>query len=453
MKRRTFLRAGTTVPLAAGTAGAGLLGALGVAPGLAAASDYRALVCVFLNGGNDGNNLLVPTDGAYADYSRARFDLALARDSLAALNGTSAGHSFGVHPALSPLAGLYNQRRLAFIANAGPLLRPTTAAQVLNHSAALPPFLLSHSDQVAMVQGWGGDEDGSGWAGRAMELLPANLRQPLGAVTMDSNRTLVLGRNSRVAFMAPGGARYWGYADLAKPSSYWTQSLNRMAQWQFANQYEAEYSSTFGAAVTESTLITQAFLQAQEPQASFDSDPLATSLRSLASVMPAFKSMGYKRQVFLINWGSFDTHTGQRGSGKDTQDTQLAMVARALAAFDQANRAAGLDLDVTTLMMSDFGRTLKPASGGGSDHSWGNNWFAMGGAVAGGQVFGQLPSMVLGGADDFDRAGEGRFVPTTSTDQVGATLMQWMGLPAASLGEVFPNLAHFSQKTLGFMSA
>jgi uncharacterized protein (DUF1501 family) len=377
----------------------------------------------------------------------------LARDSLAALNGQSAGHSFGVHPALSPLAGLYNQQRLAFIANAGPLLQPTTAAQVLARTAALPPFLLSHSDQVAMQQGWGGDEDASGWAGRAMERLPGALRHPLGAVTMDSNRTLVLGRNSRVAFMSPGGARYWGNADLANPGSYWSQSLNRMAQWQFANQYEAEYANSFGGSVDESTLITQAFLRAQAPQASFGPDNLATALRSLASVMPAFKSMGYKRQVFLINWGSFDTHTGQRGSADLSQDAQLAVLAQALSAFDQANRASGLDLDVTTLMMSDFGRTLKPASGGGSDHAWGNHWFVMGGAVAGGQVIGQLPSMVLGGVDDFDRAGEGRFVPTTATDQVGATLMQWMGLPAASLGEVFPHLTHFTQKNLGFMSA
>lgn len=451
MKRRTLLKA-ATAPAALGLAGTGLFGALGMASGFAAASDYRAVVCVFLNGGNDGNNMLVPTDGAYADYTNARYDLALPLDSLAALNGTSAGHNFGLHAALSPLASLYNQGRVGFVANVGPLTQPTTAGEVLDRTARVPPFLLSHSDQVATQQGWGGDEDGSGWAGRALELLPADLRHSLSAITMDSHRTLVLGRHSRVAFMPSTAPRYWGQADLADPAGSWSQSINRMAQWQFANQYEAEYSTTFGGAVTDATVLTQAYALAQAPQAPFASDDLATSLRSLASVMPVFKSLGYKRQVFLVNWGSFDTHTGQRGSEQISQDTQLDILARALAAFDQANQAAGLNLDVSTLVMSDFGRTLKPASGGGSDHSWGNHWLVMGGAVAGGQVFGQFPSLVLGGIDDFDFAGEGRFVPTTSTDQVGATLMQWMGLPASALSEAFPNLSNFSQKDLGFMS-
>jgi uncharacterized protein (DUF1501 family) len=449
MKRRSFLRAGSGLAMAGG---AGLLGAIST-PGAASVSDYRALVCVFLNGGCDGHNVLVPTDGAYTDYQNARTNLALPKSSLVNLAGASAGHTFGLHSALAPLAPLYNEQRLAFIANAGPLIRPTTAQEILGHTAALPPFLLSHSDQVAMVQGWRGDEDASGWAGRALELLPSDLRNALSAVTMDNNRTLVLGRQSRVSFLNANGSRYWGRADLAQPSSYWSQAINRMAQWQFANEYQAEYSNTFGGAVRDSTLITQAFLQSQPPQANFGSDALATNLRALASIMPVFKSQGYKRQAFLINWGSFDTHTNQRGGDSGTQDAQLAIVGQALAAFDQANRAAGLSLDVTTIVMSDFGRTLKPASGGGSDHAWANHWWAMGGAVAGGQVIGQIPPLVLGGPQDYDRQGEGRFAPTLSTDQVGATLMQWMGLPQASQAEVFPDLVNFTQKNLGFMAA
>ncbi len=129
------------------------------------------------------------------------------------------------------------------------------------------------------------------------------------------------------------------------------------------------------------------------------------------------------------------------------------MLAQALAAFDQSNQASGLNLDVTTFTMSDFGRTLRQASGGGSDHAWGSHWLAMGGAVAGGQVLGRLPSLVLGGVDDADRGSEGRFVPAVATDQFGATLMQWMGLPGSALLEAFPNLANFSQKNLGFMAS
>lgn len=444
MKRRNFLGA---------AAAAGAIGSLSSLPGSAAAGDYKALVCVFLNGGNDGHNTLVPTDGAYSDYSASRGSaLRLAKDSLTPLQGSSAGHTWGLHPALAPLASIYNQQRLAFIANAGPLIQPTTAAQVLDHSVDIPPFLLSHSDQVAMQQGWMGDEDASGWAGRSLELFPSTLRHLLTAITMDNNRTLVLGKNSRVAFLDHNGSRYWGQADLAQPQSAWSQTVNRMAQWQFANEYEAEYSRTFGGAVAESTLITQAFLQAQSPAGNFGSDDLSLRLRALASVLPVFKAQGFKRQVYLVNWGSFDTHAGQRGTGAQTQDAQFVTLANALSAWDTANQASGMGSDVTTLVMTDFGRTLKPASGGGTDHAWGNHWWVMGASVAGGQVVGQLPSLKLGGVDDWDRGKEGRFVPTISTDQVGATLMQWMGLQSDKLTTVFPNLANFTQKNLGFMA-
>jgi uncharacterized protein (DUF1501 family) len=452
MKRRSFLSALTSAPLGASLGGASLLGTLSL-PGAAAASDYRALVVVFLQGGNDGHNTLVPTDGAYLDYQRARPDLALPKASLINLAGSSAGHSFGLHASLSPLANLYQQQRLAFMANVGPLVEPATAQQVKDQAVELPPFLMSHSDQQQYTQGWMGDTDASGWAGRGLENLPSNLRNALAAVTFDTNRTLVLGQHSRVSFLAPDGGRYWGNADLAHPESYWSQSLNRMAQWQFANEYEAEYARTFGGSITESTLFTQAFVKATPPQATFEDNELGRRLRTLATVLPVLKSSGYKRQVFFVSWGSFDTHVNQRGSGESTQDTQLGQLANALSAFDAATQATGLDREVTTLVMTEFGRTLRPASGGGSDHAWGNHWMAMGGAVAGGQVLGQFPSLVLGGVDDSDPNRGGRHVPTLSTDQVAASMMLWLGLPSASLLDVFPNLKNFAQKSLSLLSA
>jgi uncharacterized protein (DUF1501 family) len=453
MKRRTFLGMGAAVPALGSIGAASLLSSLSL-PGSAAASDYRALVCVYLNGGNDGNNLLIPSDGAYNDYATARPDLALPKDSLATLNGSSIGHTFGLHPALAPMAALYNRGRVAVVSNVGPLIVPATGQQVRDNAVQIPPFLLSHSDQTDMQQGWMGDSDASGWAGRSLELLPTNLKHPLSAVTMDNSRTLVLGRHSGVAFMQGGdGARWWGRADLAQPGSYWAQSINRMSHWQFSNDYEAEFSRSFNGSVTESTIFTKAFMQAQAPQGDFGNSYLDTMLRSLASVLPVFKSMGYRRQVFQLNWGGFDTHSAQRGTGPNTQDSQFAVLAKALAAFDQANQASGLNLDVTTFTMSDFGRTLGQASGGGTDHAWSSHWLTMGGAVAGGQVFGRFPALVLGGVDDADRGSEGRFVPAVSTDQFAATLMQWMGLPGSALSEVFPNLHNFSQTNLGFMAS
>lgn len=451
MRRRHFLAAAAH-PVLASVGTAGLLGALSL-PGSAAAGNYKALVVVHLTGGNDGNNTLVPTDGAYADYARARYDLALPKDSLISLSSGSAGHSFGMHPALAPLGPLYEQGRVAWVANTGALVQPATAQQVVDRTVEVPPFLLSHSDQQSMAQGWMGDADASGWAGRALERMPADLKNALSAVTFDNNRTLVLGQQSRVAFMTEGGPRYWGNADLAHPEQVSTQSLARMAQWQFANAYEAEYARTFGGGFDESTLFTQAFLRAGVPQGNFGSDDLARRLRSLASVLPVFKSMGYRRQVFLVNWGSFDTHTGQRGSGPTTQDAQLDVLAKALAAFDQSNVASGQGAEITTLVISEFGRTLRPASGGGTDHAWGNHWFALGGSVAGRQVLGETPSLVLAGVDDADVNGGGRFVPTTSIDQVGASVMQWMGLPASAQLDVFPNLKNFAQKSVPLMVA
>jgi len=449
MQRRHFMSAASALTAS------GLLGGLSL-PGLAAGDDYRAVVVVYLNGGNDGNNVLVPTDGAYSDYQTSRANLALAKASLTNLPGTAAGHTFGLHPALAPLVPLYTEGRLGFVANVGPLVEPSTGAKVLSNAVKLPPFLMSHSDQTAIVQGWTVTDDTSGWAGRGLELLPSNLRHSVSAVTMDSNRTLVLGRQSAVSFMPPGGSRYWGTADLAHPESASAQSINRMAKWQFANAYEAEYARTLGNAVADSTLFTNAFMAASDPAADFGTDVkgnLGNNLKALASVLPVFKAQGLKRQVFLTHWGGFDTHTNQRGGASDTQDAQLAALAKALAAFDATNRANGVDMNVVTLVMTEFGRTLRPGSGGGSEHAWGNHWFALGGPVAGGTVHGTFPSLVLGSADDGDQGKNGRHVPSTSSDQVGATLMQWLGLAPSQLTTVFPNLVNFSTKTTPLLRA
>lgn len=441
--RRHFLKLASAAPVVS------LLGSTSIAA--SAGEPYRALIVLFLNGGNDGLNSLVPTDGAYNDYAGARPELAVAKTVLTPLAGSSGGHTYGMHPALAPLAPLYERGRMAWISNVGPLVQPATARQVKERSVAVPSFLLSHSDQVMWQQGWLGDSDASGWAGRALELLPSGLRNEVSAVTMNTDRTLVLGRSSPVSFLSAWDSRYWGAADLARPADPATQSLNRMAHWQFANHYEAEYARTFGRSVLESGIFTQAELTAKAPAGDYGSSELDRSLRKLATMLPVFKQRGFKRQVFLVQWGSFDTHAAQRGTAATSQDAQLAVLAKALAAFDTSIVAAGLDQNVVTLTMSDFGRTLRQASGGGSDHAWGNHWFAMGGPVAGGKVLGTLPTLTLGGPDDSDPNGGGRFVPSTATDQVAATLVSWLGLPPEQLHAVLPNLANFGQKTIDLL--
>jgi uncharacterized protein (DUF1501 family) len=437
--------------------GAGSL-MLGASPSRSQAAEeaYKALVVVFLTGGNDGHNTLVPTDGMYSDYQSARANLALLKSSLTNLPGTAAGHTFGLHPGLSPLAPLYTQQRLAFVANVGPLVVPATAAQVRANAVAVPPFLLSHSDQVAMQQGWTGNDDLSGWGGRSLELLPSTLRHGLSAVTADNDRTLVLGKSTPVSFFGGDGPRYWGWADLAHPERANVQALSRMARWQSNNAYEQEYARTFGLALADSTVFTQAIMQSKVPAGDFGTDGngnLGEKLRRIATVLPFFKAQGYRRQIFLVNWGQLDTHANQRGGGSTTQDTQMSHLAKALAAFDSANRASGLDMNVVTAVMSDFGRTVRPGSGGGSEHAWGNHLFAIGGPVAGGTVLGTFPSPVLGGPDDGDYMNNGRHVPSTSTDQFAASLMLWMGLEPARLDEAFPNLVNFRQKSIPLLRA
>lgn len=435
-------------------AGAGSLLAGLSSPLTASASDYKALVVVFLSGGSDGHNLIVPTDAAYSSYQRARGNLALTKSGLTALAGTAGGHTFGLHPSLALLAPLYAAKRLAFVANVGPLVEPVTAAQVLDNAVELPPFLMSHSDQVSITQGWTFNEDSSGWAGRALELLPSSLQHPLAAVSLNNDRTLVQGRRTAVSFLSDDGSRWWGTADLANPAAEAVQALQRMARWQFANTYEAEYARTFGAALSDSTRFTKALLTAPPPGQDFGSDWIGERLRQLAMLLPVFKSDGLKRQVFQLQWGGFDTHAGQRGSGPNTQDVQFVHLATALAAFDGAMQSAGMADDVTVLVMTEFGRTLRPGSGGGSEHAWGNHWALLGGAVNGGTVHGRFPTLSLGGPDDCDPGKNGRLAPAIASDQVGSALMQWMGLPAGQVLDAFPLLARFAQHTLqGLMKA
>ena len=441
VNRREFLNAG----LAAGCAGA-LTGA--TAPVRAAAAGYRALVVVFLDGGNDGHNCLVPIDGGYADYQTSRANLALAKSTLLELPGTVADRRFGMHPALSPLVPLYSAGRLAWIANVGPLIEPSTARQVLDGAVDVPPFMFSHPDQSAFQQGWTADVDQSGWGGRALELLPNELRHPLAAATMGTQRTLVQGRRSAVSYIATDRMQYWGQADLRDPSSAYTQRLRRMASWRHANRYANEYSITLEAALNDSLRTVEALPDLLPTDASFGSDGLGVRLRLLSALLPGFKANGLRRQVFMVGRSGFDTHANQRGSEPGTQDAQLSVVAQALSAFDAATVRAGLDGEVTTLVMSDFGRTLRPGSGGGSEHGWGNHWVVMGGAIQGRTVHGRFPSLVLGGVDDGDNGRNGRHVPTTGTDQVGATLVRWLGLPEDRMLEVFPNLTRFVARSV-----
>lgn len=441
MNRRHFLGATSAVGLASA------LGSQWFASS-AEANDYKALIVVDLAGGNDGHNMLIPTDGAYTDYERARSSvLALPKDSLVKLDGTAAGHTFALHTAMPRVAKLYNQKKLAFISNVGALIEPATAEQVKANAVRLPIGLLSHNDQAAFVQG--ATEDTSGWAGRALESFNSSMRHKAAAVALSNNRTLVQGRRSAVSIVTNGGSARWGESDLTRDENLITQSVKRMARWQFANDYERIYADSLYNSVSDAVMFAQAYERTARPAADFGTEWFPSQMQFVAQVLPVMPSFGMRRQVFFLSHGGFDTHTSQRGTGEQSQDTLLAILDKSLAALDETLGATGMRDKVTVLVMTEFGRTLRPGSGGGSEHAWGTHWMVMGPDVLGGTVHGRFPPLLAGGQDDID--GEGRFVPTYSADQVGATLMQWMGLPNEKLLSVFPNLANFKERTVPFL--
>jgi uncharacterized protein (DUF1501 family) len=304
--------------------------------------------------------------------------------------------------------------------------------------------------------GWTGDEDQSGWGGRAVETLAPALTAKAPLLALDSiGLTLVLGRRSRIADASTYGGSNLGWANLSDPSNPWTQIVESMGRLQSANRLEAEYARTFRGVFDDSSEIARALANSPEPAADFGGGDIARKLRFLARVLPWYKSAGARRQIASVEWGRFDTHAGQRSTSTDTPglDVQFAEVAKALAAFDQTIRARGLGDEVVVLVASEFGRTLDPAAGAGSDHAWGNHWMVLGNPVRGGRLVGErFPRLQPGGPDDGDRySRRGYWVPQIATDQVAADLLRWFGVAEGDLTAVLPNLANFQSRGAGLI--
>jgi uncharacterized protein (DUF1501 family) len=366
------------------------------------------------------------------------------------------GHRLGLNNACAQLMPLFDQGRLAFVVNTGPLVKPTSVADVLNNRATLPPFLFSHPEQVQYVQGWMGDEDPSGWGGRTIEAmtLGVNPKAPLVNIGNPGSDTLVMGRRSRIVSADTHANDYLGGANLRNPNDAFTQLLESITRLQSKNPLEAEYSRTFKGVFNDSMELTGLNDLVGEPAGNFDDNAIGQSLRAASRLIPFYKASGASRQVFLVNWGQFDTHAGQRNGSSllNNQDSQLSELTKALTAFQTSVDAAGVANEVVVLVMSEFGRTLDPAAGFGSDHAWGNHWMVMGNPVRGGQFYGAtFPRLILGGPDDSDQGKRGYFIPQIPSDAVAADLVTWLGLPPSELTRVFPNLANFTMRSVGLV--
>ncbi|HWS86100.1 MAG TPA: DUF1501 domain-containing protein [Pyrinomonadaceae bacterium] len=471
--RRDFLRASACT--LGGLALASTVESLGLVETYAqTAGDYRALVCVFLNGGNDGANMIVPLDAdSFNQYTAIRgpSTLALAQASLVPVNPPSQGRQFGLHPSLAPevanpsvqfkgLLDVWNQGRLAVVCNVGPLVEPLTRVTYQNGTGKRPLQLFSHSDQINLWQSAVANSvSRTGWGGRLADrsaALNGSSTFPQ-VVTIAGISLFVTGATALPLALGDSRSTLGAALPLTMTAnssgSSATDVPTRRAAFDALRAFDAEKVLVRADAdVRSSALRTKAQLDTA-PNTDFAKIPataLGFQLEQVARLIALRDTLGVKRQIFFCQLGGFDTHSNQRvGNG---QDALLLQVAQALRGFWDTLGDLGMQDNVTTFTLSDFGRTFQPAGSGsivGTDHGWGNHHFVMGGAVRGGNFYGTYPTLALGGPDDADT--RGRWIPTTSVEQYAATLASWYGLSASDFPAVFPLLDRFPTPNMGFM--
>ena len=456
--RRKFL---TSTGALTASALATNLGTWGVESAEAAASPgYGAIVCVFLFGGSDSNNMIVPyTD--YAQYAAVRTvasNVGLTQAQLIQFTAPSNGKTFGFHPSMAPLAPVYTSGKLAVLANCGTLITPLTQAIYKTTPSARPSNLFSHSDQTNTWQGLiTGSPVRTGWGGRMADTLVtvnAGAKIP-AAVSVNGTQFFTIG-NTTTPLVVPtnGGVAVSGQAaDVVSTARY-----NALVSLLKAADPSSNVVSG-AASIMDKALIANAtanpILTGTLPaviQTAFTvngallNTGIAQQLRQVARLIDARATIGAKRQFFFVGVGGYDTHSNT----VTNQTNNFNALFPAMRAFYDYTVAAGISADVVQFTASDFNRTFIGNANAGVDHAWGGHHVVLGGSVKGGDMYGTFPTLVPKGIDD--AGSNGSWIPTTAVDQVGATLGNWFGMPATDIAQVFPNLANFTVKDLGFMT-
>jgi uncharacterized protein (DUF1501 family) len=434
--------------------------------------DYKALVCIFLQGGNDSNNLVLPTIQAeYDNYAAIRTPvLAIPQSAILPISPlNSDGHEYGLHPSCPELQTLFGEGKLAVLFNTGTLVYPLTRAQYQSRSLSKPPQLFSHADQVTQWQTSVPDQPPlTGWGGRCADLLaavqpgaPISLSVTLsGANTFEVGNTVSqysVSTGGAISLLGVSGARLGAltnilgqlypnlqaqaYAGVAKHSIDTGALLNSAIAPTAANTY---WTVPFPSKITPP--IGNAFNSVLSPQLQMAARLIEAGNRPLANA-----GFGMKRQIFFCQVGGYDLHTNQTpGLGQTTMGSHanlLAELSQSMLAFQRAMEQLGLAGNVAAFTASDFGRTF-PSNGQGSDHGWGSHHLILGGAVRGQRTYGAFPALAINGPDD---TSTGRWIPTTAIDQYFSTLASWFGVDSGNLATVFPNLGRFSTPNLGFI--
>lgn len=467
--RRDFLIRTTCAGLSAAVAQSSIrkLGLMNLYARPRAPSDYRALVCVFLSGGNDSNNMIVPRDSfwntQYAVARPAASGLQIPVANLVPVNTPPSlgGRNFGFHPGLPELAALYNANRLAVVSNVGPLVVPVNQGNI--DSLPTPYSLFSHSDQIECWQTGRSDERiSTGWGGRSSD------------ATLTCN-----GGSGFPTITTISGATTFCIGTSQMPLSIDTSPLNQVLVLNGFNGSAAdnarlsamEYNRTIDLTATLVAAASGTTQQAVDISAALSQDPtlttvfpstdLGSQLQQVAKIMKlnlGSAELSLNRQIFYVETGGYDTHQDQISNQSDN----MVELSQAMNAFYAATVELGISDRVVTFTLSDFGRTLQPSGDTGSagtDHGWGSHQFVMGDAVVGGNFYGTpggngtiFPDLVVGGVDDIAPDDRGRWIPSTSVEQYGGTLARWFGVSGLDLPVVFPNSANFSPTTLGFLA-
>ncbi len=422
----------------------------------AAAEDYKALVCIFLYGGNDANNLVIPYETAeyqsYASVRGSNSGVMIPQSSLLIVSPPRTnGIRYGLHPNFSSLHKLWQQGQLAVLCNVGTLLQPLTRAQYQARTVPFPENLFSHSDQQGQWQsavslGF----SPTGWGGRVSDAVRSwNSEASFPTITSTAGSILfAVGESSDFLAIPTSGSFGLSGFGSSTVSTARLNALSDLLTIDGGNDLLLAFNGIASQSLQNSTLINNLINNTPADLRAFftrSGDSLSQQLLTAVKMIAAHNQFKLKRQIFFCSLGGFDTHTNQLSD----QASLFTQLDAAMKGFYDAVESLGLSSRVTTFTHSDFGRTFHPSAGRGSDHGWGSHHLILGGAVRGGDFYGRFPDLTLGGPDDSGT--RGRWIPTTSVDQYAATLARWFGVNAEDLNAIFPNLDRFPIADLGFL--
>ncbi len=445
LTRRGLIRVGSAA------VGSLALRPFGLLPALAQSGpDYRALVCVFLFGGNDSNNTVIPMDAAsFQAYTSIRGSLALTAAELTAPITSASGAPIAFHGKLPEVASLFSSKELAVVANVGPLVQPLTQSQYQKQQDPIPLNLFSHPDQqIAWQTSIAQGNSPTGWAGRAADYIAAQKINSSSFPSFFSVAGNVLegnGVSTQPVALGPGQSLTLAGFNSSAASQARLAALNSLLTTGSGVSLVQAADDTLKNSIGDAAALTAALAKGTPLKTTFPTTSIGAQLQQVAEIIQVQSYLGMSRQIFFCSLGGFDTHAGEL----ETHNLLYPQLSPALAAFYDATQELGMAQNVTTFTESDFSRTFQPTTTDGSDHAWGSHHLVLGGAVQGGQIVGAFPEFVLGGPNDTDV--RGRWIPTISIDQYGATLCSWFGIPSSALATVFPNLANFPTSNLGFL--